>query len=563
MGMIADLFVKLGLKSDEFNKGVDDAKKKTSSFESSLKSIGGAMVAAFSVGAIISFGKAAMEEFNRAEQGATRLLIALKGNVIAQEDLMRQATALQKTTLFEDDETIAAQASMAMLIKEADVIKKLTPLVQDLATAKGIDLTSAASMVSKAVMGSGAALQKMGIQTEGTAGSAQRLESVMRGLNAAVGGQAEAAAKVGTGALTQFANAFGNLKEAIGGIIVQSSMVQGSLVQTTTSATNYLTEKLGRVKEVMAASGFGFFNSMALMALKSKEHIDKLLESKKKFDAEHAKPIAAGAKMKTPEEIAEEEAKLAAQKKAADDAEIARKSAIVDQLILARIEQQKIIELQGGKVEGSLSPKGGGKVGWNEDLKLSKGKVDVLDPLAKATEGLTAAKLEKNIVPEITKFNEDINSLIAAGMQDAAMTFGEGLGALMSGDMNVGEFGLSLLATVGNFIVQFGQLMIAQAVAMAALQLSIKNPALWPVALAAGIALVAVGSAISNMSKKGLTGSGGGGGGGGSSAASGYNGKQSQSTAQTAMSGNVSFEVQGNKLVGVLANQGNRNNNFK
>lgn len=61
MGKLADLFVKLGLKSSEFNKGIDSAQKKTNMFGSGLKKIGGLVAGAFAVGQIVSFGKELIE----------------------------------------------------------------------------------------------------------------------------------------------------------------------------------------------------------------------------------------------------------------------------------------------------------------------------------------------------------------------------------------------------------------------------------------------------------------------------------------------------------------------
>jgi vacuolar-type H+-ATPase subunit I/STV1 len=133
----------------------------------------------------------------------------------------------------------------------------------------------------------------------------------------------------------------------------------------------------------------------------------------------------------------------------------------------------------------------------------------------------------------------------------------------MAGDMNIGEFGASLLGMVGDFISQLGQLFIATAIGMIAFNAGLKsmNPILM---LGAGVALVAAGAMVSSFAKKGIGGaSSSAGGGGGSSAASGYSGKQNQSNAAAAMGGNVTFEIQGNKLIGVMNNQDRRNLNFK
>ena len=73
-----------------------------------------------------------------------------------------------------------------------------------------------------------------------------------------------------------------------------------------------------------------------------------------------------------------------------------------------------------------------------------------------------------------------------------------------------------------------------------------------PLALGIGIALVAAGSAISGLAKKGVSGSAH------STAASGYS-NYSQSNASAALSGNVVFELEGTKLRGALNNTDRRN----
>jgi hypothetical protein len=118
--------------------------------------------------------------------------------------------------LYGDEQTIEAQALLAILVKEEKALLRLTPLVQDLATAKQMDLASAADIVAKSFATSNNLLGRYGIEVTGAAGSAARLESVVNSLNKAVGGQAEAAAKVGISAIQRYENALGDLQETIG-----------------------------------------------------------------------------------------------------------------------------------------------------------------------------------------------------------------------------------------------------------------------------------------------------------------------------------------------------------
>ena len=111
----------------------------------------------------------------------------------------------------------------------------------------------------------------------------------------------------------------------------------------------------------------------------------------------------------------------------------------------------------------------------------------------------------------IEKFNQDLTTLVRSSAEGFATAIGEGLGALANGG-TLKDFGKGLLITVADFVSQLGKLIIGYAIAMSGLEAAISNPGMWPVALAVGIALVAIGSAISGALSKGLDGGGGGGG---------------------------------------------------
>jgi len=180
-------------------------------------------LAAVSVTAILGTIKALVVDsiaaYNKEAQAINQLSVALDGNVTA---LVEQAAALQRKTLFGDEDIIQAQTRLALFKLEQDQIKQLTPLILDLAAAKGIDLTTAADAVAKAVTGSADALKKqLGVSVKEGANDVERLKLVMEGLNEAVGGQAEAAVGVGTGALTQLGNRVSDLQEKLGGLLLK------------------------------------------------------------------------------------------------------------------------------------------------------------------------------------------------------------------------------------------------------------------------------------------------------------------------------------------------------
>jgi hypothetical protein len=107
------------------------------------------------------------------------------------------------------------------------------------------------------------------------------------------------------------------------------------------------------------------------------------------------------------------------------------------------------------------------------------------------------------------KMGEALASGLETLVTNSAVMLGDFIGDAMTGDADAQDFGKGLLNVVGGFLQQMGAAMIGFGISFEAFKKSIEtiNPAL---AIAGGIALVAAGSAISNLSKKGLDGGGGG-----------------------------------------------------
>jgi hypothetical protein len=170
---------------------------------------------------ILAFGAASVKAFDDQVKAETKLRTSLKGNEEAFARLAKQARELQKETLFGDEATIEAQSFLAQLGLNEQAILKLTPLIQDFATAQGIGLTDAAKLVAKSVGSSTNALSRYGIQIEGAVGSADRLDSAVGALSTAFGGQAKAIAKEGLGPLTQLKNELGDVSEEFGKLVLE------------------------------------------------------------------------------------------------------------------------------------------------------------------------------------------------------------------------------------------------------------------------------------------------------------------------------------------------------
>jgi hypothetical protein len=213
---------------DKFGRDTERSMKKHFSSMKNLALYTGGIVAFETVRRTIS---KSIDEYAKQEEAVARLT-----NVLGYESkaLLELAGARQKTTKYSDEDTIAAAAEMGVLIKNESRLKILIPLVQDFASAKGIDLNSAASLVSKTLQSETNALQRQGISVTGAAGSTERFTKLVNKLTDAVGGNAEAVGKTGAGQMKIFQNSIDELYENLG----------KSLMPTMIKITGYLNTNL-------------------------------------------------------------------------------------------------------------------------------------------------------------------------------------------------------------------------------------------------------------------------------------------------------------------------------
>ena len=126
-------------------------------------------------------------------------------------------------------------------------------------------------------------------------------------------------------------------------------------------------------------------------------------------------------------------------------------------------------------------------------------------------------------------FTASMTNIVNNGLVNAFNGLGEAIGnALATGSNMIEAIGASLLSSIGDTLVQFGKLTIAAGVAAMGLSMALTNPtpAGAAAAIAAGVALVAVGSAVkafsNNVASKGVGGAGGQGFGSPSAPGSGF-----------------------------------------
>jgi hypothetical protein len=215
--------------------------------------IGGVMKA-------VGFARGALEEWNQGQQAEAQVkasLISTKGVSGKQYgDLQNQADKLQDVTLFENDVTLKAQSILLTFTKvRGEIYDRAIPAIQDMATKMGTDLNSATLQVGKAlndpIQGVNA-LRRAGVQLDDQqkklietyvkSGQIQKAqEIILKELNTEFGGSAQAAAKAGTGGMTQLNNKFKDLKEQSGALLGPLVELSGGLGKVIDKAKEYIT----------------------------------------------------------------------------------------------------------------------------------------------------------------------------------------------------------------------------------------------------------------------------------------------------------------------------------
>ena len=237
-----NLSIKLSLNDKQFQSNLKKSMRSMKKFGNNMKSLGRTISTGLTL-PILAFGAASVKAFDEQIKAETSLRTALGNNAEAFANLAEQARELQKVTIFGDEATLQAQSFLAQLGLNEQAILRLTPLIQDFATAQGIQLTDAAKLVAKSVGSSTNALSRYGITIEGAVGEQERLQSAVDALTVAFGGQAEAIAKEGLGPLQQLKNELGDVSEKFGEIILEFIDPLTKGLQKVSEALSNLTEE--------------------------------------------------------------------------------------------------------------------------------------------------------------------------------------------------------------------------------------------------------------------------------------------------------------------------------
>ena len=248
---VGRLTIAFGANMKGFDSAMKKAQRNIGKFGGQMKKTGRGLTMGLTA-PLLAFAGASVKAFDTQIRNETKLLTSLGGRTDIQQRLIKQAKELQGITLYGDEETIAAQAMLASMGLEEEAIRRLIPLVQDMATLKGMDLVQASDLVAKSVGSSTNALSRYGIEIKGAVGSSERLDSAVGALTVKFKGQAEAIAGEGLGAWKQLQNALGDVSEEFGKIILENLVPLKTRLQ---DVTKWLSELSSETKESIVKWG--------------------------------------------------------------------------------------------------------------------------------------------------------------------------------------------------------------------------------------------------------------------------------------------------------------------
>ena len=162
MSKIGDLFVRLGLKKDGFDRGIKDATNSTKTFGSSVsKWLSSAAAKFLSVAAAIKVLGDSIKTMATFERANSTLASVLKTTTAGIKELTDSAKELGRTTEFTASDVTKLQTELARLGFQQQDILNMQRSVLKFAAAVGTDLASAASFA-------GGSLRAFGLTTEDT-----------------------------------------------------------------------------------------------------------------------------------------------------------------------------------------------------------------------------------------------------------------------------------------------------------------------------------------------------------------------------------------------------------
>lgn len=212
---IADLLIKIGADSYEFQQKAQQVERNLGSLEKRLTSLGKSLSVKLTA-PLAALGAVALKNADTQQQAEQRLLTALKGRTDIQQRLIVQAAELQSRSVLGDEVVIGQQAYLASLGMTEEQIGRVIEASAQLSAATGMTLDSAVKNLAKTFGGLtgelGESIPKLKELTVEQLKNGEAVDFILENYK----GFAESAAQTALGPLRQLNNAWGDFLEQIG-----------------------------------------------------------------------------------------------------------------------------------------------------------------------------------------------------------------------------------------------------------------------------------------------------------------------------------------------------------
>lgn len=541
--ILANLLIKLGLDSGEFNQGIESAKSKTNAFGKGIKKLGAMMAAAFSVAAITAFVKSAISAAKEQIRVENELGAAIKANgKDVQSNLSAYkafASQMQRNSTVGDETTLS-------LIRLAETMQSNAPMEAAknaiaLSKALGLDLNTATKM---AVLAQSELYTMLERYSPSLRNATDATEKAVEYNKLLASGMSMVAAELETteGKAIQNANAWGDVKENIGAFILNSWVARKAIQMTGDDLT-------------MATSSLKWYEKawyrVTLQLGKGAEKAKELAKEQEEAAMAAAKTTSEFGNLLGEVTVSAEEynkrVKAAYDKWEKNNEKVGRHLELLELINDSFSDYERKIN----SFEGiDLTAKTADTSGITDGIKRFGLEAETEDNLeidtAKRVEYLNNFKL----------FVSDMKYAVADFGTSVVDEFGMAIGQFVESGEFPEDFGKNIIGIIGSFISELGKMLIGLGTASEAFQKLMASGFLAggiPLIIA-GAALVLLGGAISGFAKSKSSGGSSSSGVTTSAYSSANNSGQTHST-----NGTVEFVIKGNTLVGVLENQNRKN----
>ncbi len=224
MATISRLSVSLVANTKGLKKGLKSARASVKKFTGQILSLKSAIVGALGAASIGALAKSAVSAFEQQEQAVASLDASIKSMGRNTKGLSRNlqelASQIQNEGILGDEAIIQGTSFLTTYGEISDrLLPRTIRIMADLAAKMGGDTASAAKLLGKASMGLVGSLSIAGISLSDATKESKDFESILREIEAQVGGTNKALGDTASGGIKQFSNAWGDVQEKLGQVI--------------------------------------------------------------------------------------------------------------------------------------------------------------------------------------------------------------------------------------------------------------------------------------------------------------------------------------------------------